>query len=110
MREEGQEKKKRMCPVEQADTCVRERRARRVIEERSECRADMPGLIAAVQAAGDAIGLPYFVAQADLGDPEPMSDEAGRPYAETSFRWVDPDYAYWRDRKLALHIDRKSVV
>ncbi len=64
----------------------------------------MPALIAAVQAAGDKIGLPYVAAQADLGDPEPMSDEAGRPYAETSFRWIDPDYAYWRDRKLALHI------
>ena len=75
-----------------------------MIDERAECWSDMPGLIAAVQAAGDAIGLPYVAAQADLGDPEPMSDAEGRPYAETSFRWVDPDYAYWRDRKLALHI------
>jgi DNA-binding CsgD family transcriptional regulator len=75
-----------------------------VIDEKAECWAEMPGLIAAVQAAGDAIGLPYVAAQADLGDPEPMSDEEGRPYAETSFRWVDPNYAYWRDRKLALHI------
>ena len=75
-----------------------------MIDERAECWAEMPELIAAVQAAGDAIGLPYVAAQADLGDPEPMSDEEGRPYAETSFRWVDPDYAYWRDRKLALHI------
>jgi DNA-binding CsgD family transcriptional regulator len=75
-----------------------------VIDERAECWAEMPALIAAVQAAGDAIGLPYVAAQADLGDPEPMSDEDGRPYAETSFRWIDPDYAYWRDRKLALHI------
>ena len=73
-------------------------------DERAECWSDMPGLIAAVQAAGDAIGLSYVAAQADLGDPEPMSDAEGRPYAETSFRWVDPDYAYWRDRKLALHI------
>lgn len=75
-----------------------------MIDEKAECWADMPGLIAAVQAAGDAIGLPYVAAQADLGDPKPMSDEEGRPYAETSFRWVDPNYAYWRDRKLALHI------
>ena len=75
-----------------------------MIDEKAECWAEMPGLIAAVQAAGDAIGLPYVAAQADLGDPEPMSDEEGRPYAETSFRWVDPNYAYWRDRKLALHI------
>ena len=75
-----------------------------MIDERAECWAEMPALIAAVQTAGDAIGLPYVAAQADLGDPEPMSDAEGRPYAETSFRWVDPDYAYWRDRKLALHI------
>ena len=71
---------------------------------RVQCWAEMPALITAVQAAGDAIGLPYVAAQADLGDPEPMSDEDGRPYAETSFHWVDPEHAYWRDRKLALHI------
>lgn len=73
-------------------------------DRRAECWADMPALIDAVQAAGDAIGLPFVAAQADLGDPEPMSDAEGRPYAETSFRWVDPDYAYWRDRKLALQL------
>ena len=71
---------------------------------RTQCWDAMPALIAAVQAAGDAIGLPYIAAQADLGDPEPMADPEGRPYAETSFRWIDPDHAYWRDRKLALHI------
>ena len=70
----------------------------------AQCWAEMPPLIAAVQAAGDAIGLPYVAAQADLGDPEPMSDADGSPYAETSFHWVNPDHAYWRDRKLALHI------
>lgn len=73
-------------------------------DQRAECWAEMPALIAAVQTAGDAIGLPYVAAQADLGDPEPMSDEEGRPYAETSFNWVDPSYAYWRDRKLALQL------
>ncbi|WP_325539464.1 helix-turn-helix transcriptional regulator [Sphingopyxis sp.] len=69
-----------------------------------QCWDAMPSMIAAVQAAGDAIGLPFIAAQADLGDPEPMGDVDGRPYAETSFRWIDPDHAYWRDRKLALHI------
>lgn len=73
-------------------------------DRRNECWAGMPALIDAVQAAGDAIGLPFVAAQADLGDPEPMSDAEGRPYAETRFRWIDPDYAYWRDRKLALHV------
>lgn len=71
---------------------------------RMQCWDAMPALIAAVQGAGDAIGLPYIAAQADLGDPEPMGDANGQPYAETSFRWIDPDHAYWRDRKLALHI------
>ena len=75
-----------------------------VTDHRAECWAELPPLIAAVQAIGDDIGLPYIAAQADLGDPEPMADRDGRPYAETSFRWVDPQYAYWRDRKLALHI------
>ncbi|WP_049759564.1 helix-turn-helix transcriptional regulator [Novosphingobium aromaticivorans] len=64
----------------------------------------MPALVAEVQAAGDAAGLPFIAAQADLGDPEPMSDEDGRPYAETTFRWTDPGHEYWRDRKLALHV------
>ncbi|WP_188238138.1 helix-turn-helix transcriptional regulator [Sphingopyxis sp. LK2115] len=73
-------------------------------DRRAECWADMPRLIAAVQTAGDMLGLPHVAAQADLGDPEPMSDIEGRPYAETSFRWIGPDYAYWRDRKLALHV------
>ena len=76
----------------------------RVTDYRMQCWDAMPTMIAAVQAAGEAIGLPFIAAQADLGDPEPMGDVDGRPYAETSFRWIDPDHAYWRDRKLALHI------
>lgn len=61
-------------------------------------------MVAAVQAAGEEVGLPYIAAQADLADPEPMGDREGRPYAETTFRWIDPDHAYWRDRRLALHM------
>lgn len=76
----------------------------RVTDSQTLCWKEMPALIAEVQAAGDAIGLPFIAAQADLGDPEPMADAEGRPYAETSFRWIDPAHAYWRDRKLALHI------
>lgn len=75
-----------------------------VTDSQARCWADMPALIAGVQAIGDEIGLPFVAAQADLGDPEPMADRDGSPYAETSFRWIDPDYAYWRDRKLALHV------
>lgn len=71
---------------------------------RARCWAQMPELVAAVQAIGDEVGLPFIAAQADLGDPHPMSDEAGRPYAETTFRWIDPDHRYWLDRSLALHV------
>lgn len=70
----------------------------------ADCWAEMPALIAAVQAAGDRVGLPYIAAQADLGDPEPMADSAGQPYAVTTFRWFDPAHEYWRDRKLALQV------
>ena len=68
------------------------------------CWTQMPSLVAAVQALGEAIGLPYIAAQADLGDPQPMSDEQGRPYAETTFRWINPEHRYWLDRSLALHV------
>ncbi len=66
------------------------------------CWTDMPALIAAVQTSGDQLGLPFIATQADLADPDPMADEAGRPYAETSFRWINPSHQYWLDRKLAL--------
>lgn len=77
-----------------------------VIEQnhRARCWAQMPGLINAVQALGEEIGLPHIAAQADLGDPQPMSDERGLPYAETTFRWINPDHRYWLDRSLALHV------
>ncbi|MDZ3832880.1 MAG: LuxR C-terminal-related transcriptional regulator [Sphingopyxis sp.] len=68
------------------------------------CWAQMPELIDAVQTAGQALGMPYIAAQADLGDPEPMADAEGRPYAASTFQWIDPSHQYWRDRKLALHI------
>lgn len=58
--------------------------------------------VAAASAAGEAAGLPYIAAQGDLGDPEPMCDADGRPYAETSFRWFGPFDRYWRNRRLAL--------
>lgn len=67
------------------------------------CWAQMPALIDEVREAGARIGLPYIAVQSDLGDPHPMSDQQGRPYAETSFEWVNPDDHYWKDRKLALH-------
>lgn len=71
---------------------------------RAQCWAEMPKLVAAVQSLGTQIGLPYIAAQADLGDPEPMSDESGRPYAETVFGWINPEHKYWLDRGLALQV------
>jgi DNA-binding CsgD family transcriptional regulator len=55
-----------------------------------------------VEAAGQACGLPYIAAAADIGSPEPMRGRCGRPLAETVFRWVDPDLRYWEDRGFAL--------
>ncbi len=72
-------------------------------DHRARCWAQLPALVSAVHALGEAIGLPFIAAQADLGDPQPMADEAGRPYAETTFRWIDPGHRYWLDRSLALH-------
>lgn len=57
--------------------------------------------IAAVRGLGEGHGLPFIAAQSDLGDPEPMGDAAGVPYAESAFRWFE-DVAYWRNRRLAL--------
>lgn len=55
-----------------------------------------------VRDRGLEIGLPYIAVSADIGDPEPMRDSAGRPFAETLFRWLDPGLQYWKDRGFAL--------
>lgn len=72
--------------------------------DRARCWAELPALVNAVQALGEEVGLPFIAAQADLGDPQPMSDQHGRAYAETTFRWIDPAHRYWLDRSLALHV------
>lgn len=55
-----------------------------------------------VRDRGVEIGLPFIAVSADIGDPEPMRDAEGRPFAETLFRWVDPGLHYWKDRGFAL--------
>ncbi|MGE0740259.1 MAG: LuxR C-terminal-related transcriptional regulator [Hyphomonadaceae bacterium] len=55
-----------------------------------------------VQKIGDAIGLPCIAASGDIGSPQPIRGADGRPFAETLFRWVDPDLKYWEDRGFAL--------
>src|SRR3546814_17041037 len=76
-----------------------------VTDSQARCWADMPALIAGVQAIGDEIGLPFLAAQDDLGDPKPMADRDVSPSSETRLRWISHDYTYWRTRKLALHVD-----
>lgn len=56
-----------------------------------------------VRDEGVKIGLPYIAISADIGDPEPMHDAEGRPFAETLFKWLDPGLHYWKDRSFALH-------
>lgn len=55
-----------------------------------------------VVSAGNLTGLPYIAASADVSDPAPMFDQNGKPYAESLFRWFDPDLHYWNDRTFAL--------
>lgn len=74
-----------------------------IADASAACWDQMPALIEEVRAAGRRIGMPYIAVQSDLGDPQPMSDREGKPYAETSFDWMDPTNHYWKDRKLALH-------
>lgn len=64
--------------------------------------AEIDRLAERVQEIGAQIGLPCIAASADIGSPEPMRDERGRPFAETLFRWVDPGLRYWEDRGFAL--------
>ncbi len=59
-------------------------------------------LAAQVRDRGREIGLPYVAVSADIGDPEPMRDRDGRPFAETLFQWLDPGLQYWKDRGFAL--------
>lgn len=51
---------------------------------------------------GRRTGLAYIAASADVSDPAPMRDPAGKPYAETLFKWFDPKLHYWNDRTFAL--------
>jgi DNA-binding CsgD family transcriptional regulator len=54
-----------------------------------------------IVAVGAAAGLPFVAAQSDIGDPAPMVDRHGRPFAER-LPWLAADSRYWHDRRLAL--------
>lgn len=55
-----------------------------------------------VDAVGREIGLPFVAVSADIGSPDPVLGKDGIPYAESLFRWVDPELRYWEDRGFAL--------
>ncbi|MFN4184264.1 MAG: LuxR C-terminal-related transcriptional regulator [Hyphomonas sp.] len=63
-----------------------------------------------IDQLGREIGLPYVAVSADISDPSPVMGEDGRPLAETVFRWVDPGFAYWKDRGFALRAGIIRVV
>ncbi|MCH2459033.1 MAG: helix-turn-helix transcriptional regulator [Henriciella sp.] len=63
---------------------------------------DVLKLARSVAEAGKPIGLPFNAVSADISSPQPMCDTAGRPFAETIFRWIDPNFEYWKDRMFAL--------
>ena len=55
-----------------------------------------------VAALGRELGLPFIAVSADIASPDPMLNAAGRPFAESHFRWIQPDLRYWNDRSFAL--------
>lgn len=54
-----------------------------------------------IAAVGRSIALPYVAVSADIGSPTPPRGPDGRPFAETTFRWIG-DLRYWEDRGFAL--------
>ena len=56
-----------------------------------EMTSDLHEMAVELVSAGKRAGLPYMAAAADVSDPSPISDSDGRPYAETLFKWFDPD-------------------
>jgi len=63
-----------------------------------------------IERIGREIGLPYIAVSADISDPAPMRGPDGRALAETVFRWLNPNVAYWKDRSFALRAGLISVV
>lgn len=55
-----------------------------------------------IEAIGREMDLPYIAVSADIGSPTPVMGSDGKPYAETLFRWIDPQLRYWEDRGFAL--------
>jgi DNA-binding CsgD family transcriptional regulator len=63
---------------------------------------DAEALAREIVETGARIGLPFVGAAADISSTTPPVGADGRPLAETTFRWVDPDLRYWEDHGFAL--------
>lgn len=70
----------------------------------SEALQEVAVLARQVADVGAELGLPYVAVAPDIASTAPMIGPDGRPFAETLFRWVDPDLRYWEDRGFALKV------
>ena len=64
--------------------------------------AEAETLAREIAVAGARLALPYVAVAADIGAAQPPRGLDGRPFAETVFRWLDPDLRYWEDHGFAL--------
>lgn len=71
-------------------------------EQRADAENQLMELAHKISDIGEEIGLPYVAISADISDPEPVLDTDNKPMAETIFRWLGPNLAYWKDRAFAL--------
>ena len=72
---------------------------------RSEDESRLQAMADKIADIGAEMGLPFIAVSADISDPDPMLDANGVPFAESRFRWIDPDLVYWKDRSFALRSD-----
>jgi DNA-binding CsgD family transcriptional regulator len=72
--------------------------------ETSQALQEVETLARECAALGVELGLPYIAASPDIASTDPIVGPDGRPFAETLFRWVDPDLRYWEDRGFALKV------
>lgn len=63
---------------------------------------DAEALAREIVAIGARVGLPFVAAATDISSALPPAGADGRPFAETTFRWVDPGLRYWEDHGFAL--------
>lgn len=88
---------------------VRGRRKRQVLGELSvvsipeKSWRETQAFAARVRDVGLEIDLPYVATTCDIGNTDPMVNVDGKPFVETHFKWLEPQFRYWEDRSAALH-------